>query len=54
MKVQINCKNRLEGRQLVNAQLIKVNTHTVIVKLADGHHTKRKVVRDVDPSEIML
>ncbi len=44
MKVYVNDKN---GRKLVEAELIKENKATVIVRLPDGNIVSRKKKRDL-------
>lgn len=48
MKVYINNKG---GRKLVEAELIKENKATVIVKLPDGNIVSRKKKRDLPEEE---
>lgn len=44
MKVYVNDKN---GRKLVEAELIKENKATIIVRLPDGNVVSRKKKRDL-------
>jgi hypothetical protein len=48
LKVYINNKG---GRKLVEAELIKENKATVIVKLPDGNIVSRKKQRDLPEEE---
>jgi hypothetical protein len=48
LKVYINNKG---GRKLVEAELIKENKATVIVKLPDGNIVSRKKKRDLPEEE---
>ena len=47
-KVKVYLNKKDGSRQLVEAELVKENATTVVVKLKDGHVITRKKTRDME------